>query len=107
MAFLQILQPRHVLAERQLAVGAELVAAFREQHVAGDDPLVLRLHLGDLGLFRGRLGARLLQLLSLLFVGALRYASAQRQCRERDEPSRACQIYDHCHCQMGSYVGAD
>ena len=42
------LQPWHVSVQRLLAVGTELVAALRKQHVAGDDPLLLLLHFGDL-----------------------------------------------------------
>jgi hypothetical protein len=52
LGVLQILQARHVLAQRLLAGGAQLIAALREQHVASDDPLVFCLHLGDLLLLR-------------------------------------------------------
>src|SRR5689334_17844721 len=73
---LQTLQLRHVLIERLLTVSAEMIAAFREQHVAGDDPLLLLLHLRDLRLIRSRLRAGLLQFSGLLVVCTLRYTSA-------------------------------
>jgi hypothetical protein len=60
LGVLQALQLGHVLVERLLPVGAELVAALGEQHVASDDPFLLLLHLLDLGLLRHRLGACLL-----------------------------------------------
>ena len=39
---------------QQRAGRAELIATFREQHVAGDDPLVFGLHLSDLRLLHRR-----------------------------------------------------
>ena len=71
LGVLQALQLRQVLVERLLAIGAELIAALREQQIAGDNPFLLLLHLGDLGLLRRRLGACLLQLRRLLVVCAL------------------------------------
>jgi hypothetical protein len=54
---LQVLQFADVLVERLPTVGAELIAALGEQHVAGDDPFLLLLHRLDLGLLCRRLGA--------------------------------------------------
>ena len=42
---LHALQPRDVLAERLLAIGPELMAALREQYVAGDRPSSLALRI--------------------------------------------------------------
>jgi hypothetical protein len=51
------------------------------------------LHLSHLLLLRSCLGARRLQLLGLLLVGFLRYASSQDQCGERDDARRRGEIY--------------
>jgi hypothetical protein len=95
LGVLQVLQTRHIFAERGLAGGADLIVAFREQYVAGDDPLILCLHLGDLGLLCSRLGASRLQLLGLRFVRLFRYARRQDQRGERNSPRRGLQVDDH------------
>src|SRR5215467_5237326 len=95
LGVLQILQLRDVLIERLLAVSAELVAPLRKQNIAGDGPFLLPLHLGNFGLLRRRQSPRLLQLLALLFICALRYASGQQQRGKRDDTRCASQIYSH------------